>query len=231
MFGNGANLSLYVGANPVVQRDPSGLFFDFGGLMGGSLVGNDLNSNTLDVGMAFLDAMRGFAGLFETRNAMLSALTGIASTGPNLGGVDAAIEIYNGFQDAQSALLGIGAIRAGARFAIDGVFSYARKTKGHHGIPKFMLGFTRQVLYDAPAHLHAPFHCGLDDALQAAGFPAMNARERAWQRHFRDNPGSQRQAYQILNQYAADFDRTHGTHFWTACNVNYLLGNFEQKYW
>jgi len=61
-YFDGQNLYLHVNASPSTQTDPSGLFLmglvDFGG---STLIGLNLDSQTIDTGMSLVDALRGSA--------------------------------------------------------------------------------------------------------------------------------------------------------------------------
>lgn len=93
--------------------------------MGGSLVGNDLNLTTLDLGFSFMDAMRGFAALVEQRNATMSDFADVSAAGET----DAALSMINASQLARRAMLTAGAVTVGLQLAKLG-FAAGRSATG-----------------------------------------------------------------------------------------------------
>ncbi len=85
---------------------------------------------------------------------------------------------------------------------------------GHHPLPKFMGGPAKQVLVQLPKSVHDTLHQGLAKALREAGFPRVGGRGGRtldWAEHFRTNPGSRKDAFDILRRVTRDFDQAHGT--------------------
>ena len=77
-----------------------------------------------------------------------------------------------------------------------------------------MGGPAKQDLANLPKSLHDTFHQGLAKALKEAGFPRVGGRGGGtldWAEHFRTNPGSREDAFDILRRVTRDFDQAHGT--------------------
>jgi len=54
----------------------------------------------------------------------------------------------------------------------------------------------------------------LDKTHREAGFPprgGINGSRLKWAEHYRKNPGSREEAYEILRRVAREFDEIHGT--------------------
>jgi len=104
----------------------------------------------------------------------------------------------------------------------------------HHPIPRFIGGNLSQDLYKVDSLLHkgagASFHNLLAEDLRAAGFPrvgGVGGSYADWELFFRRNPGSQRQALDILLNRARDFDFVNGTQFLSKTWANIVKGNFR----
>ncbi|HMP60800.1 MAG TPA: hypothetical protein PKD86_15760, partial [Gemmatales bacterium] len=105
---------------------------------------------------------------------------------------------------------------------------------GHHGIPKFLGGDRLQDLVRGGAgwdRHHSLFHRLLDRRLQRAGFPTMNRGKKAYDAYFRQHPGSQVEAFGIVNDLAKSFDRKFKTDFLDAFYQNFSHGRFERMAW
>ena len=67
----------------------------------------------------------------------------------------------------------------------------------HDGLPKFLGGFPRQILYNVNDALHSAFHSDLTKALMQEGFPrvgGIGGAVKDWEDFFLKNAGSQPQA-------------------------------------
>jgi len=190
--------------------------------------------------MSLLDAIRGFAGLVETRNMLLSELTGVPLATADMSGIDAVLGVWDAYQTAQSALLVGGVVQAGVKFGSRGAWALVDALSEHpgavrhHGIPKFMGGkksfkhLMGQIPYYVPAHLHNEFHSLLNRRLQEAGFPAQHA---GFLEFLEDKPGRQRDAFFILHKVASEFDAKYDTNFAVAFNMNFVLQAFDAYGW
>jgi RHS repeat-associated protein len=103
---------------------------------------------------------------------------------------------------------------------------------GHHPIAKFLGGNSSQVLTRLPQVLHTGtggFHSQLNAALRAAfgrsgGGASGSATE--WAKFFSANPGSQRQAMDILLDVSRNFDFVNGTSVTSDVWTNVINGAF-----
>ncbi len=239
LYSESLNLYQYALSNPASRFDPSG-WFTLAELGGVTSFRTDWDLSTLDVSMSLLDAVRGFAALVNTRNMLLSELTGVPAASVDLSGIDAVLGVWETYQTAQSALLVGGVVQAGVKFGARGAralvdaLSERAGTVRHHGIPLFMGGvesfnrLTGQIEYHVPAALHNEFHRLLNRRLQEAGFPAHNAD---FGEFLKGNAGSQARAFDVLRQVANEFDARYGTSFTVAFDVNFLLQAFEPYGW
>jgi RHS repeat-associated protein len=221
---DGLDLYCYAGSNPVMGRDPSGLFLD---LLGATGLGLQMDANTADVGMSLLKSIRGMTDLVNTRNTMLSSAMGLVSSPADMRTLDIAIAGYDAFQQAQAALLAGGALKAGAKFALGGFTAILRRARGHHGVAKYLGGFDLQFLYTGAKYkkYHHKFEQELLRRLKAAGFPDSNIGKAEYAKWLATS-GRQGEAMKIIRQTASDFDAKHGTDFFFAFELNFDLGNF-----
>jgi len=241
LYAESLNLYQYALSNPASRFDPSG-WFTLPELGGVTSFRTDWDLSTLDVSMSLLDAVRGFAALVNTRNMLLSELTGAPLATTDMSGIDAVLGVWDVYQTAQSALLVGGVVQAGVKFGSRGARSLVDAlgesggTVRHHGIPKFMGGaksfnrLTGQIKYHVPAALHNEFHRLLNRRLQEAGFPAQN---KGFEEFLADPANARRQAeaFAVLREVAAEFDAKYSTSFAVAFDVNYLLQAFTPYDW
>ncbi len=104
------------------------------------------------------------------------------------------------------------------------------KLDGHHGLAKFLGGDADQVLSNIPRVVHKEFHKDLAKSLKAAGFPNVGGRGGStadWARHFLANPGSQREALDILFDVTRQYDFKYGTNIMQDLWNNVLGHSFR----
>ena len=118
----------------------------------------------------------------------------------------------------------------GAGLADDAVRAVA--PHGHHPIPKFLSGNPRQALVPLAPAIHTAaggFHSQLNTALRAAfgrGGGGVGGSRAEWAAFFAANPGSQRQAFDILLDVSRGFDAANGTSVTSGVWSNIINGAF-----
>jgi hypothetical protein len=67
---------------------------------------------------------------------------------------------------------------------------------------------------DLVDELHRRFHSMLGKAHREAGFPPVGGKSGSaveWAKHYKLNPGSRDEAFEILRRVSREFDELHGT--------------------
>jgi len=101
----------------------------------------------------------------------------------------------------------------------------------HHPIPKFLGGNKVQDLIPLNTPVHREFHSLLGKNLKEAGFP-LNIRGRngstaMWEKYFRQFPGSQKRALDIVLYTSRSIDFKHGTNITSLVWENLLNGKLK----
>jgi RHS repeat-associated protein len=106
-------------------------------------------------------------------------------------------------------------------------------THGHHPIPKFLGGFANQTVTRLPQAIHTGtggFHSQLNAALREA-FGRVgggrNGSAEAWRQFFLQNPGTHRQAMDLLLDVSRNFDAANGTAVTQAVWNSVINGAFR----
>lgn len=84
----------------------------------------------------------------------------------------------------------------------------------HHVDPKYMGGATDGEQVDIAGRLHRAFHSMLGKAHREAGFPPRGGKSGSgvkWAEHYKLNPGSRDEAYEILRRVSREFDEIYKT--------------------
>ena len=90
----------------------------------------------------------------------------------------------------------------------------AEAIHSHHLDHKYMGGAADGETYDLVGRLHRIFHSMVGKAHREAGFPPVGGKRGSavkWAEHFRKNPGSRDEAYEILRHVAREFDEIYET--------------------
>jgi len=121
-----------------------------------------------------------------------------------------------------------GALKAGTNFARSGWAFALRKTKGHHGIAKYLGGHEVQWLAygERCKKYHMQFETELNRYLKSMGFPDRNIGREKY-REFLASTGRQDKAYKLVQQFAAEFDRKHHTSFLASFLLNFSQGCYD----
>jgi hypothetical protein len=185
------------------------------------IIPNGDGCGPLKVPHDYLSQKRGAQGtMYGVRPAWVIGL-GIydAKTGDRLGTVwEEPIEP----NDDLEMVIGVGGIiksvgRGALRAAVKRIL-----TEGHHSIPRFLGGFSRQALIQLPRSVHVEFHSMLRKKLKDAGI-RLNVGGKGgsaadWARYFSANPGTQRKALDAVLDASREIDYKYGTdvteHVW-----------------
>ncbi|UCG88054.1 MAG: hypothetical protein JSW71_05785, partial [Gemmatimonadota bacterium] len=245
LYQDGANLFLFVGANPPNRVDPTGLS---SGLPSESdlLLSRDFDAiwdSVTGDGAAYLGVQGASTfGAFWGGNVTMLPEGALRSAGLSMGfsefadfyaeqlmylPVEGALAGMGCFGRVAVAGQTVGKVRRGPRLAR----LAATDDVWHHAIPKFLGGDAAQYLKQLPRTLHTLFHRELREALKAAGFPRRlfggpTGSTRKWLEYFKRSSGKQRKAFDILLDVSRSIDERYGTSIVQSAWKNIMEGLF-----
>jgi RHS repeat-associated protein len=213
---DGASVYGYALGSPMVYTDPTGEIVP---LLAGAARAAAMNA-LLGVAAGYLADRYWGDGCYTLGEAGRDALYGVAggaAIGAAFKGAGAAVKAFTG---------GAGAATAQA-------ITKAISGHGHHPIAKFLGGSANQVLTRLPQALHTGkggFHSQLNAALRSRfGMVGggVGGSRNAWATYFAANPGSQREALDILLDVSRNFDVVNGTSVTQGVWTNIMNGAFK----
>ena len=248
-YGDGMSLYAYAGSNPVNRRDPLGLYddpfevvddlaYEFGRPVGGSPGQPFVNSNGQPqqvVGV--MGRFRGFHDLLDARSEFMGGVYTLASQSSIGPEIDLAIGAYQFFTYGTADLLKRGALRAGARYALQGGYALAIKG-GAHVIAKWAGGRSLQWMYmlkwpgqgrhqEVDRLVRQRVEALMQELGVAGRIGGKGGSYKDWERLFKENPGLQRKVFdEVLGVYR-DWDRTYGTNLVSGFWMNIMDQRFK----
>ena len=214
LYGDGANLYQYLGSNPWMRNDPTGLSWDPFSIVDEYLA-EDAASKA-----AFLEKL---VGEFNTVGHVLGQ---IAQLHPSVGFAVSAVQLAN----CQVNLATVLGILPGTKLSVNvgklfgSYYTGKRLMKGLrtfgpfaddalkllHLVPKFMGGWKKGAVTVLPHFLHKQYLKILDEILKLKKIPASNPTKQRWADWFAANPSGRDKFAEALFESTRRFRKASG---------------------